>query len=138
MKNNNEEVIIHVPWDPHNELFLSLCKSAPNQLMLQELKGKTAEQLKLDYRKDNPYYYYERFAESKEGYMRIVKQYPSLGKPHEGWTFAFVEGLSLFIDNPEEWYYTSIVKKINWKGHTFETMNSIYSFEFLYEEDHEK
>lgn len=67
----------------------------------------------------------------KEGYMRICRQWPSLGEPHEGWTYVFAAGLPLHLDRPEEWFHTSNIEKIDWEGRTFTTSNSIYSFELL-------
>ena len=74
---------------------------------------------------------YNALKSSREGYFRIRKIKPSLGDEKEGWSYAFAENMPLHIDNPERWYSTSNVTKINWDEGTFETLNSVYSFEMV-------
>jgi len=74
---------------------------------------------------------YEAVQECREGYMRIRRQYPSLGEPQDGWTYIFAEKLPLFLDRPDAWYHTSNIQKIDWQLRTFTTLNSVYSFEFI-------
>lgn len=78
---------------------------------------------------------WELLQNSKEGYITIKKVsdnpgYLSAGEGQRGYTPAFGEGLSLYIDNISSYYYTSVIQSINWEDNTFKTMNSIYKFKF--------
>lgn len=111
--------------------YLEKCKELPRQLTLKKMRESSLEELK------------ERIADAqlaekvfeilkgcKEGYLRIQRQWPSLGEKKEGWTYVFAAGFPLHIDNAESWYSTSNIEKIDWEGRTFTTRNSVYSFEF--------
>jgi len=85
---------------------------------------------------------WEALQKSKEGRISITKisdnlGYLSKGGSERGWTPAFGEGISLYIDNIDRYYYTSTIDSINWEDHTFKTRNSIYKFEF-YECENQK
>ena len=53
-----------------------------------------------------------------------------VGFTMSGVTATFNEGISLFIDNKYEYYYTSVIQKINWDEGYFDTLNSRYEFTF--------
>ena len=74
---------------------------------------------------------YEAFRKSREGYMRIRKISPSIGRTEEGWTYIFAEGLGLFLDTEDRWYNTSVILSIDFEKGEFTTQNSIYRFEFI-------
>ena len=74
---------------------------------------------------------YEALRKSREGYMRIRKISPSIGRSEEGWTYVFAEGLGLFLDTEDRWYHTSVVLSIDFEKGEFTTQNSIYRFEFI-------
>lgn len=115
--------------------FLDLCKAAPTQRSLKEMKEASLELLKQNTGNDElAEMAYNAMRNCKEGYMKIRRQWPSLGEPHEGWTYIFAAGLPLFLDRPDEWYHTSNIEKIDWEGRTFVTRNSVYTFEFINEE----
>ena len=117
------------------EKYLNICRAMPNQINVLSLRAMSVEQLNLhlgDIKKAKALHKILR--ESKEGYMRIQREYPAPDVPHEGWTYAFCEGFALFIDNPDFFYHTSDVQQINWqdeKSGTFTTLNSRYKFEFI-------
>src|SRR5574344_1316746 len=74
-------------------------------------------------------------SESKSGLIKIVKISNNIGylrknSERRGITYCFGKGLSLriFMDNEEEFYYTSDIKRI--EKNEFYTENSIYSYEF--------
>ena len=120
-KLNNEETF-----------FLDICKGAPIQRFWKEMKEASLELLKEHIGNDEfAEMAFNAMKNSKEGYMRIRRSWPSLGELHEGWTYVFAEGLALFLDSPDEWYHTSNIEKIDWEGHTFTTKNSVYTFEFI-------
>ena len=78
---------------------------------------------------------YNDLHESKEGNIKITKisdnsGYLSEGESREGHTPAFGKGLSCYIDCGETYYYTSVIKEIDWENKIFYTLNSKYSFEF--------
>jgi len=77
---------------------------------------------------------YNDLHESKEGTIKIVKISNNPGLPEgesiEGYTPAFGKGLSCYIDCGETYYYTSVIKEIDWENKIFYTLNSKYSFEF--------
>lgn len=125
-----EEIIISKPVE--EATFLDFCQGIPRQRYLKEMKDAPLEVLK-DRIGDVELaeMVFNALKECKEGYMRIRCQWPSLGEPHEGWTYVFAAGLPLHIDRPDEWYSTSNIGKIDWSGRTFVTRNSIYSFEFV-------
>lgn len=84
---------------------------------------------------ENMLHVWEALQKSKEGEISIVKisnnlGYLSKGEGERGWTPAFGEGLSLYIDAIDSYYYTSIIDSINWEDHTFKTRNSTYKFQF--------
>ena len=74
---------------------------------------------------------YDALRKSREGYMRIQKISPSLGRTEEGWTYVFTEGLGLILDTEDRWYNTSIVLSIDFEKGEFTTQNSVYRFEFI-------
>ena len=123
-----EEIIINKPIEEAS--FLDFCQGPPSQRSLKEMKEASLEELQSRIGEDAQWVY-EALQNCKEGYMRIRRQWPSLGEPHEGWTYVFAAGLPLHIDRPDEWYHTSNIEKIDWQGKTFVTLNSVYSFEFL-------
>ena len=110
--------------------FLDFCKGTPRQRSLKAMKEASVEELKAQLGADAQWVY-DALRSCKEGYMRVRRQWPSLGEPHEGWTYVFAAALPLHIDLPDEWYYTTNIKTIDWEGKTFVTLNSVYSFEFL-------
>ena len=117
--------------------FLDFCKGTPRQrsLNLKEMREASLEALKERTGDDElAEMAYNAMRNCKEGYMKIRRQWPSLGKPYEGWTYIFAAGLPLFLDRPDEWYHTSNIEKIDWEGRTFVTRNSVYTFEFINEE----
>ena len=122
---------------PINESsYLDYCKGVKRQRSLKEMREASLEELKARLGDEQiAERIFEAFKVCKEGYLRIQKQCPSLGEKHEGWTYIFVVGMPLHIDSPDEWYSTSNVEKIDWEGHTFVTLNSVYSFEFLNPEE---
>lgn len=128
MYENLEEIIIDKPIEEAS--FLDLCQGIPRQRSLKEMKEASLAELKSRIGEDAEWVY-KSIQGSKEGYMRIRRQWPSLGEPHEGWTYIFAAGLPLFLDRPDEWFHTSNIEKIDWDGHTFVTMNSVYTFEFI-------
>ena len=76
-----------------------------------------------------------KIRDSKVGYIKITKissndGYLSEGESEEGITAAFGEGISLYIAGVEQWYKTSVIRKIFWDEGEFTTMNSRYKFEF--------
>ena len=112
--------------------YLDWCKGVVRQRSLKKIREASLEELQAKLGDDKlAVKISEALKNCREGYMRIQKQWPSLGEKHEGWTYIFTAGLSLQIDSPDEWYTTSIIEKIDWDGHTFTTLNSVYSFEFF-------
>lgn len=129
-----EEIIISKPVE--DATFLDFCQGIPRQRYLKEMKDAPLEVVKERIGDvELAEMVFNALKECKEGYMRIRRQWPSLGEPHEGWTYVFAVGLPLHIDCPDEWYSTSNIEKIDWSGHTFVTRNSIYSFEFVSPEE---
>ncbi len=131
MNKDTKAIIITKPIE--EATFLDLCKGTPRQQSLKELKEASLEELQAQIGEDADRVY-KALRESKEGYMRIRRQWPSLGEPHEGWTYVFVAGFPLHIDTPDEWFYTSNIERIDWKMKNFATLNSVYSFEFINKE----
>lgn len=112
--------------------YLDWCQGVVRQRSLKKIREASLEELQAKLGDDKlAVKIFEALKNCREGYMRIQKQWPSLGEKHEGWTYIFTAGLSLQIDSPDEWYTTSIIEKIDWDGHTFTTLNSVYSFEFF-------
>ena len=112
--------------------YLDWCKGVARQRSLKKMREASLEELKVRLGDDKlAERIFEAFIDCKEGYMRIQRQWPSLGEKREGWTYIFAAGLPLHIDSPDEWYSTSNIEKIDWAGHTFATLNSVYSFEFF-------
>ena len=129
-----DEIILNKPIE--KATFLDFCQGTPRQRSLKEMKEAPLEVLKGRIGNDElAETVYNALKECREGYMRIRRQWPSLGEPHEGWTYVFAAGLPLHIDRPDEWYSTSNIEKIDCGGHTFVTRNSIYSFEFISPEE---
>lgn len=127
-----EEIILDKPLE--EATFLDFCKGTPRQRSLKKLKESSLESLKERIGNDDlAEKVFKAFRKCREGYIRIRRQWPSLGEPHEGWTYAFVAGLPLTIDRPDEWFRTSNIEKIDWEGKTFVTRNSVYTFEFIAE-----
>lgn len=78
---------------------------------------------------------YNDIHNSKSGHIKITKVsdnpgYLGKGGTREGFTPAFGEGISCYISCLTEYYYTSIITKIDWENNVFYTLNSKYSFEF--------
>lgn len=73
---------------------------------------------------------FNAFKNSKEGFIGIRKIKPEKGRTQKGFTVAFGEGISCYLENPETWYQTSTVTKIDWDKKIFTTLNSTYTFEF--------
>lgn len=71
---------------------------------------------------------YNALQNSKEGWIKISRI--GDGNGESGYTHAFGEGLSCRIDNVDRWYITSVIQSIDWKNHTFKTLNSVYNFEY--------
>ena len=112
--------------------YLDWCKGVARQRTLKKMREASLEELKVRLGDDKlADIVFEALKNCKEGYMRIQRQWPSLDKPHEGWTYVFAAGFPLHIDNPECWYSTSYIEKIDWEGQTFVTLNSVYTFEFF-------
>ena len=123
-----DTIILNKPIE--EATYLDWCKGTPRQRLLKEMKEAPLEVVKAR-TGDLAEMAFEAMKTCKEGYMRIQRQWPSPDEPHEGWTYVFAAGLPLYLDKPEEWYYTSNIEKIDWEGKTFVTQNSVYSFEFL-------
>ncbi len=128
MRSDDDRIIINKPID--EVTFLDLCQGTPRQRQLKEMKEASLEELQSRIGEDTGWVY-DALKDCKEGYMKIRRQWPSLGTPHEGWTYIFAAGLPLFIDRPDEWFHTSNIERIDWEGKIFVTRNSIYSFEFV-------
>lgn len=78
---------------------------------------------------------YNDLQDSKEGHIKITKisdnsGYLENGDSREGYTPAFGEGLSCYMDCGGNYYYTSVIREIDWENKIFYTLNSKYSFEF--------
>ncbi len=71
---------------------------------------------------------YDGLHNSKSGYISIKRIGDDAGD--EGIVEAFGTGISCVITNPNRYYYTSVVKNINWDNNTFTTENSTYKFKF--------
>ena len=124
----NEEIILNKPIE--EATYLDFCRGTRRQRLLKEMKVASQEELQSKIG-DDAQWVYEALRNCKEGYMRIGRQWPSLGEPHEGWTYVFAAGLPLHLDRPDEWYSTSNIERIDFEGRTFVTRNSVYTFEFL-------
>lgn len=112
--------------------YLDWCKGVARQRSLKKIREASLEELQAKLGDDKlAVKIFEALKNCREGYMRIQKQWPSLGEKHEGWTYVFAAGMPLHIDSTDEWYTTSNIEKIDWDGHTFTTLNSVYSFEFF-------
>ena len=80
-------------------------------------------------------YIWELLQNAKEGDISITKISANVGylgknDTERGFTPAFGEGLSCYIDKPDSYYYTSIIQSIDWENNTFKTINSTYKFKF--------
>ena len=64
--------------------------------------------------------------------MRNEKYKP--GATHRGYTRTFMEGVRCRMETMSNCFMTSIIKKIDWKTHTFETLYSTYKFDFIEDE----
>ena len=78
---------------------------------------------------------WELLQKAKSGFIKIEKisantGFLGQGGVVSGYTPAFGEGLSCYIDRIDSYYYTSTIQSINWEDGTFKTLNSIYKFEF--------
>lgn len=71
---------------------------------------------------------YNYLHNSKCGYIRITNF--DTGETHYGITGAFGENIGCYMSNEDEWFTTSIIQKIDWDKKKFQTMNSVYKFEF--------
>jgi len=97
-----------------------------------EIKKLSKEEFLSKYPDEN---IYNDLQNSKEGHIKITKisdnpGYLSEGNTKEGYTPAFGEGISCYMNCDDSYYYTSVVKKIDWENKIFYTLNSKYSFEF--------
>ncbi|WP_287385708.1 hypothetical protein [Lachnospira sp.] len=97
-----------------------------------ELKKLSKEEFLARYPDEN---IYNDLHNSKVGHIKITKistnpGYLGENESREGFTPGFGEGISCIISNPEYYYYTSIIKQIDWENKIFYTLNSKYSFEF--------
>ena len=111
---------------------LDWCKGVARQRTLKKMREASLEELKVRLGDDKlAGIVFEALQGCKEGYMRIQRQWPSLGEKREGWTYVFAAGMPLHIDPTDKWYSTSIIEKIDWEGQTFVTLNSVYTFEFF-------
>lgn len=129
-----DEIILNKPIE--DAAFLDFCQGTSRQRSLKEMKEAPLKVLKERIGNDElAEMVFAALKDCREGYMRIRRQWPSLGEPHEGWTYVFAAGLPLHIDRPDEWYSTSNIEKIDYDGRTFVTRNSIYSFEFISPEE---
>lgn len=70
---------------------------------------------------------------SKSGYIEVT--HAGQKHFHKGYTEAFGEGISCYMCTPNEWYTTSVIKKINWGEGYFDTLNSRYYFKFKEDKD---
>ena len=114
--------------------FLDECKSCRAQKALYNMKQSTMEEwIAREGDSEESITAFKAIKNSKEGFMRIERVEPTPGKEHFGWTYAFAENISLYIDNPDRWYHTSVVKSIDWEKGTFTTLNSVYKFRFIEE-----
>lgn len=71
---------------------------------------------------------YNALKNSKTGLIEI--SYLDGTNKHSGFTAALGEGIACRISNEDNWYTTSTIKSIDWNNKTFETLHSIYKFEF--------
>ena len=106
--------------------------------LLQKLRTMSKEEFLEVYPNDEQLY--DNIQNSKVGYIKITKStdnpgYLISGEFREGYTPAFGEGLSCFIDGVDEYYYTSTIQSIDWEEKKFYTLNSIYEFEFVESSD---
>lgn len=128
--NEQPDIILEKPITEAS--YLDWCKGVARQRSLKKIREASLEELQAKLGDDKlAVKIFEALKNCREGYMRIQKQWPSLGEKHEGWTYVFAAGMPLHIDSTDEWYTTSNIEKINWDGHTFTTLNSVYSFEFF-------
>ena len=111
------------------KIHVSTFQELPNQAMLLKVKEMTWPEFK-EKITDNPKAY-EEIKKCQGRYYHIQKVWPAIGNPHEGWSEIFVEGLSLVLEAPGDYFYTSIIKKIDPAAKTFTTLNSIYKYEAI-------
>lgn len=106
--------------------------------LLEKLRTMSKEEFLEAYPNDEQLY--NDIQNSKVGHIKITKStdnpgYITSGESREGYTPAFGEGLSCFIDGVNEYYYTSTIQSIDWEEKKFYTLNSIYEFEFVESSD---
>lgn len=85
---------------------------------------------------DSDYVIYRALGEAKEGKITITKVsdnpgYLGSGQSEWGYTNTFAVGISLFIENNDRYYHTSIIESIDWENCVFKTKNSTYTFAFM-------
>ena len=134
MNEDLEEIILNKPLDEATPVDYGKGTARQRRLkeMREEIRNASLEELKARIGNDElAEIAYKSKQDCREGYMRIRRQWPSLGKQHEGWTYVFMAGLPLHLAKVSRWYTTSNIKRIDWEGKTFETLNSIYAFEFV-------
>ena len=118
---------------PQDKIPLMLIDFSSRVDLLLKLKEMSKEEFLEKYPDSEDIY--DSIHNSKTGYIKITKEssnpgYISEGSIKEGFTPAFGEGISCFIENDEEYYYTSTIKSIDWEEKKFHTLNSTYKFEF--------
>ena len=101
---------------------------------ITKAKNQTKEEF-IEENGENLVHLWEALQKSKSGDIWITKissnlGYLNKGDSERGWTPAFGEGISLYIDSIDRYYYTSVIESINWEDHTFKTRNSTYKFAF--------
>lgn len=112
--------------------FIKICKSRKAQRALYEVKNSSLEEwIAKEGDSEESISTFNAIKNGKEGFMYIERIEPTPGPELFGWTYAFSENISLFIDNPDSWYHTSVIKSIDWKKGTFTTQNSVYKFRFV-------
>ncbi len=115
-----------------SEKYIKICQSVARQQRIKKMKEMSLDELEpIVGDAALAQQVFKAFGKAKEGYLRIQKLFPNIDEPKQGWTYCFAAGLPLHLDSIAYWYSTSNIKRIDWVSRVFETLNSVYSFEFF-------
>ncbi len=120
--------------DPIQDLITYLNQMLEPKDLVKDAKSLSFE----DFKEAHPEYsehVYTSLRESQSGYIKVEKisdndGYLQPNESEEGFTDVFTEGMGCYMYTMNHWYYTSVIKHIDWDKKEFTTMNSVYKFNF--------
>lgn len=113
------------------EEYIEKCKSMDRQKQLLSYRSGSVEEIAAAFELtiEDAQIVFEQFKQVEEGYLILRMIYPYYGMLHQGWTYAFGEGLPLLLNTPKDETLLATISEIDHEKHLITLMDkSVFAF----------